>query len=190
MPVAPFLLLLAAGVAAAPGCESLAIFSTVCARCHEAECSGRLGLGGGAESARAHLERFTGPLLDDRAGELFELLRVTKEACRVDVRAATDCGAGDWDAERLERAHVPAERAWFAPLGAPEAGPRRVALRFDRDTAIAARISTARFETLHESSSSTQDATLVLAFDAPGDEVIFLHLGVEGEARLVELRVR
>jgi hypothetical protein len=55
--------------------NSVVRFNTVCANCHEAQCSGRLAFGSGAEAARGHMERYLGPLTDDEVGFLFRILR-------------------------------------------------------------------------------------------------------------------
>jgi hypothetical protein len=179
----------AAEPVAAPRCESLAAFSTTCATCHEAECSGRLSFAGGPERARTHVRRYAGPLSDAHADELIELLRATKEECRVHPGAATDCGTGPWDAVRLRRTHAERERAWFVPLGAAAGGRQRLALRFDRDTLASVRISTARFETLHESSARTRARAHEVPFSAPAGEPLFVRVQADAGAQLVGVGV-
>lgn len=179
------LAVLLAAAEPAPRCESLAIFATTCARCHEAECSGRLTFTGGPERARDHVRRYTGALADERVDDLVELLRATKLDCRVHEAAAADCGALPGEAQRLRRMHVPAERAWFVPLGVPGAGPRRLALRFDRDTQPSVRLSTGGFETLLESTPTTRERVVELSFEAPAGQALFLRLRVDDEAKLV-----
>ena len=56
-------------------------FYTVCASCHEAECSGRLSFRTEAAAAQGHMERYLGPLAWIDVEELFALLRHTKERC-------------------------------------------------------------------------------------------------------------
>jgi len=175
----------AAEPVAAPRCESLAAFSTTCATCHEAECSGRLSFAGGPERARTHVRRYAGELSDAHTDELIELLRATKEECRVHPGAAADCGTGLWDAKRLRRTHAAQERAWFVPLGAAAGGRQRLALRFDRETLASVRISTARFETLHESEVRTRDGAGEVAFDAPAAEALFLRVQADAGSQLV-----
>ena len=56
-------------------------FNTVCANCHEGECSGRLSFQSGAAAARQHMQRYLGPIVDADVAAFFDLLRYTKENC-------------------------------------------------------------------------------------------------------------
>ena len=174
--------------AGAPGCEALAAFDASCARCHEAECSGRLTFAEPSE-ARTHVRRHAGALDDASADDLIELLRVTKEACRMDPEAAARCGGPTWDAARLRRVRARDRSAWFAPLGAPGPGPQRVALRFDRDTRASLRLATERFDVVLETASETRGGALEVGFSAPGGEALFLRVESDAPAELVELRL-
>lgn len=173
---------------AGSACSSLAVFGTTCARCHEAECSGRLTFDDLAR-ASAHVERYTGPLPDERVAELIGLLRVTKEQCRVDAEATASCGGSPWDAARLRDVHVAAERAWFVPLGTAPGGAQRVRLRFDRDVGVHLRISTARFDVVHEARQATRERAIEAAFDAPVGEPLYLRAEIDRNATLLELGV-
>lgn len=175
---------------AAPRCDALATYVASCAVCHEAQCSGRLTFPGGPEPARSHVRRHAGALSDARADELIEVLRAIKEECRVHPAAAADCGTGPWDARRLRRAHAERENAWFVPLGAVTAGRRRLALRFDRDARAMVRISTARFDALHEALVRAPAREGEVAFVAPGGEELFVRVQVEPGARLVGVELR
>jgi hypothetical protein len=174
--------------AAGPDCQSLAVFDAACARCHEAECSGRLTFADPSR-ARDHVLRYAGAGADARVVELIELLRVTKEECRIDPAAALRCGGPPWDAAQLRRVHVGSERAWFVPLGAAAAGPQRVVLRFDRDVGASLRISTLHFEVLHESAGRTRERALEIPFSAPDADLLFLRLRADAVAELLDLRV-
>ena len=41
--------------------ESVVIFNTICAKCHEAECSGRLTFDKAFETSTSHILRYYGP---------------------------------------------------------------------------------------------------------------------------------
>jgi hypothetical protein len=166
--------------AAAPGCEALARFDASCARCHEAECSGRLSFGD-LSHARGHVRRYQGALDDEGVADLIELLRATKEQCRVDPAAAASCGGPPWEAARLRRVRAGSERAWFVPLGTPASGPQRVVLRFDRDVGASMRIATAGFDPLLESSSQRTRRARA-AFPAPGGEALFPSVQTDVDA--------
>ncbi len=70
-------------------------FNTVCANCHEGECSGRLSFQSGADAARGHMERYLGKITSAEGAALFSLLRYTKEHCsHYPVTAAWPAGGG------------------------------------------------------------------------------------------------
>lgn len=177
----------AARVAGAQSCESLATFHVTCGSCHEAECSGRLTFDDPLR-ASAHVQRYAGPLDAAGVAALVELLRVTKQECRVDDAAAARCGKPPWDAARLRRVHVGAANAWFVPIGAAPGGPSRLVLRFDRDVTAHVRLTTARFEVLHEAEGRTQARALEIPFAPPG-EALFLRVEAGADAELLEVRL-
>lgn len=179
----------AAEPAAAPRCGSLATYVMSCAVCHEAQCSGRLAFAHGPEQARAHVRRYAGALSDSRTDELIEVLRATKEECRVHPGAAQDCGTGPWNARRLRRAYAEREHAWFVPLGTPAAGRQRLVLRFDRDARAMVHVSNERFEALHESLVRTPAHEGEVAFDAPGGSALFVRVQAEPGTRLTGIQL-
>jgi hypothetical protein len=100
-------------------------FNTVCAECHELECSGRISSlcqADGARKARGHMERHAGPLDDAGAKALFDLLEETKSACRIPFPAGLDAV----DAGSLSRFSTTDGRGWFVPLGWLEPGMHRL----------------------------------------------------------------
>ena len=97
-------------------------FNTVCANCHEGECSGRLTFSSGAEAAREHMQRYLGSVTAPEAESLFGLLRYTKEHCaHYPVPAAVPAG-GIWSATDLSAWRNSREGGYFVPLGKLKAG--------------------------------------------------------------------
>jgi hypothetical protein len=56
-------------------------FNTVCATCHEGECSGRLSFQSGVSAALGHMQRHLGKVTEIEASDLFGLIKYTKERC-------------------------------------------------------------------------------------------------------------
>lgn len=92
-------------------------FNTVCANCHEAQCSGRLSFDSGAEAARGHMQRYLGPLSDEDVRFLFRVLRYTKENCGYYPLEAGLVAGRLLNETELEHWRNPHEGAYFVPVG-------------------------------------------------------------------------
>ncbi len=163
-------------------------FNTVCANCHEGECSGRLSFQSGVAAAANHLRRFLGALTEREIADLFALLKYTKEQCRqypVTAAVPTD---GRWGAGELEIWRNPLEGGYFIPLGALKSGEQRINLRFAGTPQGQVRVTDALFEiALEEHLCRGSEAWLVFSVSG-GDYYLHLQtattlLGMELERR-------
>lgn len=96
---------------------SVVRFNTVCANCHEGECSGRLSFSTGATAARGHMQRYLGALSDGEAEKLFAVLRHTKEECSHYPLASPFQPTRALKASELSAWQNPYEGGYFIPLG-------------------------------------------------------------------------
>ena len=85
--------------------ESVIIFNTSCARCHEGQCSGRLTFHFPKRAAYQHISRFGGELSIETIGQLFELLRYMKEECSFYPFSLTLIKDRIWDSDILAKFH-------------------------------------------------------------------------------------
>ena len=132
--------------------RSVVRFNTVCANCHEGECSGRLSFHHGPEAARGHMQRYLGPISDEDVRFLLNVLRHTKEACgQYPVNAAVPAGEA-WSAVELEPWRNPQEGAYFVPLGEVPGGRYRLQMVFAEPAQAELRITDDRFEEMAEAS--------------------------------------
>jgi hypothetical protein len=162
-------------------------FNTVCAKCHEAECSGRLSFQGGVDSTREHVRRYAGSASDAEVTEFFELLRHMKEQCSYYPAVEGAVPGGAWDAAALASFFEPSERSYFLPLGTFRTAECRVRLHFDRDTAASAQVMASPLETALEVALPTAERDAMLSWPCRADESYYLRLRAAGEARLVRL---
>lgn len=63
--------------------ESVVIFNTICSKCHEAQCSGRLSFDEAFEKSTGHILRYYGRASGKQwlQKELFDILNYMKEKC-------------------------------------------------------------------------------------------------------------
>lgn len=147
---------------------SVVRFNTVCANCHEGECSGRLSFHTGASEARSHMQRYLGIITEREAEHLFGLLRYTKEQCThyplpSPLQAGSRLSAGELAAWRNTQ-----EGGYFIPLGALGKGEYRLRLDLSVTSNGKIKLTDSRFEPLLEESLCPQQDTLELDFKAEG----------------------
>jgi len=169
------------------GRASFTTFNTVCAKCHEAECSGRLSFAGGVDATREHVRRYAGAVSDSAVNELFELLRHMKEQCSYYPAVEGGAPGGAWDAAALASFFELSERSYFLPLGSFPSGACRVTLDLDRDAAASAQVMSSHLEAALEVALPTHERDASLAWPCRTDEPYYLRLRVEGDARLLRL---
>lgn len=160
-------------------------FNTVCANCHEGECSGRLSFQTGAAAAGSHIRRYLAMPSEREIADLFALLRYTKEQCGHYPLKPDAPASGRWDGGDLARWRNPAEGGYFVPLGALKPGAHRLNLIFDGEPQGRARVSDGRFDVAAEEQMCGNSAP-VLKFEAVGGEY-YLHVQTQGKLLGLEL---
>jgi hypothetical protein len=160
-------------------------FNTVCANCHEGECSGRLTFSSGAEAARGHMQRYLGSVTTPEAEVLFGLLRHMKEHCaHYPVPAAVSTG-GIWSAPDLSAWRNSREGGYFIPLGTLQAGHHRLQLYLSGSSQGRLKITDERFEPVLDEAfcpGNTQE----VVFASTGAR---LYLTLHTEAELTGIRL-
>ncbi len=121
-------------------------FNTLCATCHEGECSGRLSFDLGIEAAENHIRRHAGDVDRNVGRDLARLLAHTKQACTYYPMAVDIPKDRHWDPERLAGLHNAKENAWFIPLGHLPAGRYRATLGMNGQMEGIAQIISADFD--------------------------------------------
>jgi len=96
------------------GTKTAVIFNTLCAKCHEGECSGRLSFDTGSEAAHTHIKRYA---IDDNISEsdikeFFALLNHMKKECSLLMPDKEKPKPED-----ISRFAIPSRKAYFIPLG-------------------------------------------------------------------------
>jgi len=105
-------------------------FNTVCAHCHEGECSGRLSFSSGPEAAFSHVRRYAGVVDDSLARQLYGVLERMKRDCTYAPMVVPDLDR-PLGREILDDYRDTASGNYFVPLGRLEPTGYRLNLRFD-----------------------------------------------------------
>ena len=160
-------------------------FNTVCANCHEGECSGRLSFQSGVDAARGHMERYLGKITSAEAASLFSLLRYTKEHCSHYPVTVARPAEGVWNAAELNLWRNQHEGAYFVPLGKLASGSHRLQITFASAAPGRLKITDERFEPLVEE-ALCPDGTQEIRFVAPGGP---LYMTLQTKAELIGIRL-
>lgn len=166
---------------------SVVRFNTLCATCHEGECSGRLSFRLDPGATDSHVRRYTGDITTEAARELQALLEHMKLNCgyyAIDVPSPKD---GKWRAELLQQLHAAEEKAYFVPLGALAAGRHRFTLTFEKEGVVSVQLISAKFEITEQSAVRTQGGRAVVVLEAEKAGDYYLRLRTEQPARLLAL---
>ncbi|MBK7815427.1 MAG: hypothetical protein IPJ52_14735 [Rhodocyclaceae bacterium] len=164
--------------------ESVVRFNTLCATCHEGECSSRLSFKLDASASDNHVRRYAGDIASATARELAALLEHMKLQCGYyEIQLPTPAD-GRWRAELLRQLHAAQENAWFVPLGPLPAGPRRFVLQFDGDAVVSVQLISSSFEIEEQPAVTTVEGrgSVTLGVHKPGAH--YLRLRADRAVRL------
>jgi len=170
---------------------SVVIFNTVCARCHEGECSGRLGLTSNHEAAVSHIVRHY-PQADGNPtlqSELFDILAYMKDHCAYYPLQAPLPPDRIWDTGRLDALRTDPDGSYFVPLGTLVPGDYRLGLDFARDARGTIQLISGQFDTIVEESTVTVDKRLDIPFAVETAGDYYFRMYPRQTARLTRLSV-
>ncbi len=99
--------------------KTAVIFNTLCAKCHEGECSGRLSFDTGNKAADSHIKRYAGDtnVSEDETKDFFTLLNYMKKECALYMP-----DNGKWKPENLSHFALPSHDSYFIPIGVLKSG--------------------------------------------------------------------
>ena len=160
-------------------------FNTVCLRCHEGQCSGRLSFDSAADS-RSHILRYSGRLTDDEIREMYVMPRYMKEQCGYYPLLGLP-GAGRWTAAGQLRSAD--QLSYFVPLGALQRREYRVRLRFEADASAAVRVTSATFDEVVNAALHTEQGELVVRLRPSQAAAHYLHLHLDRPVTPLEIDV-
>jgi hypothetical protein len=146
--------------------ESVVIFNTICAKCHEAECSGRLSFDEALERSSAHIIRYYGEASGKKwlQKELFVLLNHMKEKCAYYPMQVPVPPQRVWSGEILEKLTTLLERNYFIPIGPFSPGRYSLELTLAKDEKVTVHLVAETFDMLVEDCYLSSDKRIVIPF--------------------------
>lgn len=146
--------------------ESVVIFNTICAKCHEAECSGRLSFDEAFEVSRNHIIRHYGAVSGKRwlQRELFVILNHMKEKCAYYPMDVVVPPQRVWSSKLLGDMATLLERNYFIPIGSFTPGSYNLDLRLEQDTKVTVHLVSERFDMVLEDCYPSQNKQITIQF--------------------------
>ena len=174
-----------------PFTESVVIFNTVCAKCHEGECSGRLSFENTHEPAVNHILRHYRAAGEKRwlQGELFVILAHMKDKCAYYPMQAPIPPNRVWGGDRLDRMRIMPEGSYFVPLGPLPPGDYRLGLAFERDVKATIQLVSGQFEMVVEEYLASRDSHLDIPFAIEAQGNYYFRMYPREAARITGLSI-
>jgi hypothetical protein len=146
--------------------ESVVIFNTICAKCHEAECSGRLSFDEAFEASSAHIIRHYGEASGKKwlHKELFILLNHMKEKCAYYPMQVPVPPQRVWSGGILKKLTTLIERNYFIPIGPFSPGRYSLELTLAKDEKVTVHLVAETFDMLVEDCYLSSDKRIVIPF--------------------------
>jgi len=146
--------------------KSVVIFNTICAKCHEAQCSGRLSLGFDYEASVNHIIRHYGKASGEKRlqKELFSILNHMKEKCAYYPMSISVPPNRIWSSKILEKMTTLSERNYFIPIGQFTTGHYNLELKLAEDTKVTVHLVSETFEMAIECCFQSSNQRLEIPF--------------------------
>lgn len=162
-----------------PFSESVIVFNTNCARCHEAQCSGRLTFGWDYQASINHIIRHYAKVSEKKLlqKELFEILNHMKEKCAYYPMSVAIPAEKIWNAELLDTITALPERNYFIPIGPLIPGHYNVELKLEKNAKVTVHIISEEFDMVSEDCYQSTEQRLVIPFsiEEPGDYYVRVY---------------
>ena len=171
--------------------ESVVIFNTICAKCHEAECSGRLSFDDAFEVSSTHIIRHYGEASGKKwlQKELFILLNHMKEKCAYYPMQVPIPPKRVWSSEMLEKMATLLEKNYFIPIGTFSPGQYSLEITLVKDEKITVHLISETFDMLVEDCYDTSDKKVVIPFSVEESGNYYLRVYPRAPALISQLAI-
>ncbi len=166
--------------------RSTVIFNTLCSKCHEGECSGRLSFDTGSRTAGSHIRRYTeeSNLSKSKIKEFFALLNHMKKECAIYMPEHEKWQEGD-----LSLFMLPSSKGYFIPLDLLESGIYHIEIKTKEDIHFQAEVLSEHFDHFlnQEICPEKKNNTLQFTIDRPG--TVFLRIKSRQPLHIVSMKI-
>lgn len=171
--------------------ESVIIFNTICAKCHEAECSGRLSFDEAFEKSTSHILRHYGQASGKQwlQKELFDILNYMKGKCAYYPMQTPVPLKRVWEGRILDKFTTLMERNYFIPVGNIKPGHYHIELELEKDMKVTAHLISEEFEWVFDDCYQSSDRRISIPFfiDEPRD--YYFRMYPRKPAKIIRLAI-
>ncbi len=163
------------------------IFNTLCAKCHEGECSGRLSFDTGSKTASSHIKRYAGDINISKGEteEFFSLLNYMKTECALWMPKS-----GKWKPENLSHFALPSGKGYFIPLGFLKEGRYHIEIKLKDDIHFRVEVLSDHFEHFLDRSVCPDGEKQILQFTVEKSVNTFLRMQSRKALQIIDLNVK
>ena len=171
--------------------ESVVIFNTICAKCHEAQCSGRLSFDEALEQSTNHILRHYQPASDKQwlQKELFDILNYMKVKCAFYPLNKPVPILKTWESDVLDEFSTLRERKYFMPVGSLSAGKYWLILELEKDTKATVQLISEEFDMLIEDCFDSSNGRIDVRFTVEESGNYYFRMYPREAARLIRLAI-
>ncbi|RRS29828.1 MAG: hypothetical protein P794_10070 [Epsilonproteobacteria bacterium (ex Lamellibrachia satsuma)] len=167
--------------------KTAVIFNTLCAKCHEGECSGRLSFDTGSKVAGNHIKHYAGDIniSKEEIKEFFTLLNHMKTECIVWMP-----DAGKRNMKKLSLFALPSGKGYFVPLGSLQKGKYSLEIKLKEDIHFRIEVLSDKFEHFLDISAcpNCEKEPLQFTIDRPANT--FLRIRSRKTFQIIDLNVK
>ncbi len=163
------------------------IFNTLCAKCHEGECSGRLSFDTGSKAASSHIKRYAGDvnISKGETEEFFSLLNYMKTECALWMP-----NNGKWEPENLTHFALSSSKGYFIPLGILKEGKYHIEIKLKDDIHFRVEVLSDHFEHFLDISACPDGKKQILQFIIKRKVNTFLRIQSRKPLYIIDLNVK
>ena len=174
-----------------PFTESVVIFNTICAKCHEAQCSGRLSFDDALERSTNHILRHYGPATGKQwlQKELFDILNYMKEKCAYYPLNSSVPLKKIWGSDVLEEFSTLMDRNYFLPVGSLSAGDYSLQLELEKDTKATVHLISDEFDMVVEDCVNSSNSRIDIRFSVEDSGNYFFRMYPREPVRITQLSI-
>ena len=171
--------------------ESVVIFNTICAKCHEAQCSGRLSFDDALAVSSAHIQRHYGEASGKQwlQKELFEILNYMKQKCSYYPMNTPIPLKRVWGSDILDKLSTLLEKNYFIPIGNFTPGSYRIELELEKDTRVTAHLITEEFDMIVEDCYESSNRLINIPFVVESSGIHYFRIYPRKPVRITRLSI-
>ena len=167
--------------------KTAVIFNTLCAKCHEGECSGRLSFDTGNKAASSHIKRYAGDtnISKVESGDFFTLLNHMKKKCAILMPKNET-----WRQENLSHFALPSSKGYFIPLGLLKSGKYLIEIKTKERGHFRVEVISDRFDSFLDTTFCPDQKEGSLDFALDDTENIFLRIQSKKPLHITALEIK